>query len=304
MKTLSKDDVYEIILEKIIKGSFPIGEKLPACRTIAKGIGSNLSTVNRAIQKMAKEGIVISYARRGSFVANKILSTSDNKNNILENMQIVIRKAQNTGISEKNINKLFQISLQNTKINPKIAFAECNPFDLRRMSKIIENSTGIKVIPVLIDSVHKNWKDKWELIATPIFHISELRERITDPKGIIGLNFRPEMEILSKIAHIEKSTTVKVIAPTDRGIERMLSLVRQYFPGNILFAKSLFELGGSILDSEILISNRAAGISEKILAKIKNHIIIDWELDSESAEIFRKRIRTIYKNRSLINSKH
>ena len=226
------------------------------------------------------------------------------ENNILENMQIVIRKAQNTGISEKNINKLFQISLQNTKINPKIAFAECNPFDLRRMSKIIENSTGIKVIPVLIDSVHKNWKDKWELIATPIFHISELRERISDPKGIIGLNFRPEMEILSKIAHIKKSTTVKVIAPTDRGIERMLSLVRQYFPGNILFAKSLFELGGSILDSEILISNRAAGLSEKILAKIKNHIIIDWELDSESAEVFRKRIGTIYENRSLINSKH
>ena len=172
------------------------------------------------------------------------------------------------------------------------------------MSKIIENSTGIKVIPVLIDSVHKNWKDKWELIATPIFHISELRERISDPKGIIGLNFRPEMEILSKIAHIKKSTTVKVIAPTDRGIERMLSLVRQYFPGNILFAKSLFELGGSILDSEILISNRAAGLSEKILAKIKNHIIIDWELDSESAEVFRKRIGTIYENRSLINSKH
>ena len=84
----------------------------------------------------------------------------------------------------------------------------------------------------------------------------------------------------------------------------MLSLVRQYFPGNILFAKSLFELGGSILDSEILISNRAAGLSEIILAKIKNHIIIDWELDSESAEVFRKRIGTIYENRSLINSKH
>ena len=45
------------ILEKIIKGSFPIGEKLPACRTIAKGIGSNLSTVNRAIQKMAEKNV-------------------------------------------------------------------------------------------------------------------------------------------------------------------------------------------------------------------------------------------------------
>ena len=107
LRALSKDDVYEIILEKIKIGLFPIGGKLPPCRTIAKEIKSNLSTVNRAIQKMAKEGIVISYARRGSFVANKILSTSDNKNNILENMQIVIRKAQNTGISEKNINKLF-----------------------------------------------------------------------------------------------------------------------------------------------------------------------------------------------------
>ena len=304
LRALSKDDVYEIILEKIKIGLFPIGEKLPPCRTIAKEIKSNLSTVNRAIQKLAEEGIVRSEARRGSFVANKNFSTFDNQNKLSENMEFVIRNAQNAGFSEGKIKKLFQVSLQKMKFNPKVAFAECNPIDLRRMSKIVENSTGIEVMPVLIDNVNKNWKETWDLIATPIFHISEISERIKNSEGIIGLNFIPKMEVLNQIAHLDKSTTVKVIAPTDRGIERMLSLVRQYFPGKILSAKNFGGRDLSILDSEIIITNRAAGLCEETLAKIKNYIIVDWELDSESAESFRTRIKKNIKSRSLKNLKY
>ena len=303
LRALSKDDVYEIILEKIKIGLFPIGEKLPPCRTIAKEIKSNLSTVNRAIQKLAEEGIVRSEARRGSFVANKNFSTFDNHNKLSENMEFVIRNAQNAGFSEGKIKKLFQVSLQKMNFNPKVAFAECNPIDLRRMSKIVENSTGIEVMPVLIDNVNKNWKETWDLIATPIFHISEISERIKNSEGIIGLNFIPKMEVLNQIAHLDKSTTVKVIAPTDRGIERMLSLVRQYFPGKILSAKNFGGRELSILDSEIIITNRAAGLSEETLAKIKNYIIVDWELDSESPESFRTRIKKNIKSRSYVKSK-
>jgi len=49
-KVLSKEDVYQIILERINNGSFTIGKKLPSCRTLAKEIQSNITTVNRAIQ--------------------------------------------------------------------------------------------------------------------------------------------------------------------------------------------------------------------------------------------------------------
>ena len=289
-KVLSKEDVYQIILERINNGSFTIGKKLPPCRTLAKEIQSNITTVNRAIQQLANEGIVRSEARKGSFITKKKFSNLQGKEKILEEFSSVIRKAQNAGFSEEKISNLFTLSLNNTKHLPKIAFAECNKFDLSRMTKIIENSTGIEVIPILIDDITEDQIKNLDLIATPIFHISEIIEKTGSSENIIGLNFIPKSEVLNKIALLEKSKTVTVIAPTDRGVERMLSLVKQYFPGEIVFIKE-FQDKKCFSDNDVVITNRAAALKEEDLKKINNLIMVDWELDYESAENFRLRIK-------------
>ena len=289
-KVLSKEDVYHIILERINNGSFTIGKKLPPCRTLAKEIRSNITTVNRAIQQLANEGIVRSEARKGSFIAKKKFSNIQGKEKFLEEFSLVIRKAQNAGFSEEKISDLFTLSLNNTKHLPKIAFAECNKFDLSRMTKIIENSTGIEVIPILIDDITEDQIKNLDLIATPIFHISEIIEKTGSSENIIGLNFIPKSEVLNKIALLEKSKTVTVIAPTDRGVERMLSLVKQYFPGEIVFIKE-FQEKKCFSDNDVVITNRAAALKEEDLKKINNLIMVDWDLDYESAENFRLRIK-------------
>ena len=289
-KVLSKEDVYQIILERINNGSFTIGKKLPPCRTLAKEIRSNITTVNRAIQQLANEGIVRSEARKGSFIAKKKFSNLQGKEKFLKEFSSVIRKAQNAGFSEEKISNLFTLSLNNTKHLPKIAFAECNKFDLSRMTKIIKNSTGIEVIPILIDDITEDQIKNFDLIATPIFHISEIIEKTGSSENIIGLNFIPKSEVLNKIALLEKSKTVTVIAPTDRGVERMLSLVKQYFPGEIVFIKE-FQDKKCFSDNDVVITNRAAALKEEDLKKINNLIMVDWDLDYESAENFRLRIK-------------
>jgi len=291
-KVLSKEDVYQIILERINNGSFTIGKKLPSCRTLAKEIQSNITTVNRAIQQLANEGIVRSEARKGSFIAKKI-SKIQGAEKILDEFESVIRNAQNAGFSEEKILNLFTLSLNNNKHLHKIAFAECNKFDLSRMTEIIENSTGIDVIPILIDDITKEQIKNWDLITTPIFHISEVIEKTGSSKNIIGLNFIPKSEVLNKIALLEKSKTVTVIAPTDRGVERMLSLVKQYFPGKIVFLKEFPGKRISFSDNDVVITNRAAALKKEDLKMLKNYIMVDWELDYESAENFRLRIKKI-----------
>ncbi len=291
-KVLSKEDVYQIILERINNGSFTIGKKLPSCRTLAKEIQSNITTVNRAIQQLANEGIVRSEARKGSFIAKKI-SKIQGAEKILDEFESVIRNAQNAGFSEEKILNLFTLSLNNNKHLHKIAFAECNKFDLSRMTEIIENSTGIDVIPILIDDITKEQIKNWDLITTPIFHLSEVIEKTGSSKNIIGLNFIPKSEVLNKIALLEKSKTVTVIAPTDRGVERMLSLVKQYFPGKIVSLKEFPGKRISFSDNDVVITNRAAALKKEDLKMLKNCIMVDWELDYESAENFRLRIKKI-----------
>ena len=273
-----------------------VGNKLPPCRTLAKEIQSNISTVNRAIQQLAEEGIVRSEERKGSFIAKKIFSNVQVKENIIEKFRSVIRNAQNEGLSHEKISELFNLSLNNTIQNPKIAFAECNKFDLSRMIKILNNSTGIEAIPILINDLIGDIIKKWDLISTPIFHISEVYEKTGSSEKIVGLNFIPKSEVLNKIALLDKSKTVTVIAPTDRGVERMLSLVRQYFPGKILSLKKFPRNNFSFTDNDVVITNSAAALKEEDLNQVKNTIMVDWELDSESAENFRLQIKKQFKS--------
>ena len=139
----------------------------------------------------------------------------------------------------------------------------------------------------------------WDLITTPIFHISEVIEKTGSSENIIGLNFIPKSEVLNKIALLGKSKTVTVIAPTDRGVERMLSLVKQYFPGKIVSLKEFQRERISFSDNDVVITNRAAALKEEDLKMIKNYIIVDWELDYESAENFRLKIKKIINEKQL-----
>ena len=126
--------------------------------------------------------------------------------------------------------------------------------------------------------------------------MSEVREKMGSSEKIIGLNFIPKSEVLNKIALLDKSKTVTVIAPTDRGVERMLSLVRQYFPGKILCQKKFPRNNFSFTDNDVVITNRAAALKEEDLNQVKNTIMVDWELDSESAENFRLQIKKQFKS--------
>jgi DNA-binding transcriptional regulator YhcF (GntR family) len=292
-KILTKNDVYQIILERINNGSFTIGTKLPPCRTLAKEIQSNITTVNRAIQQLANEGIIRSEARKGSFIAKKKFSNLQGVEKILDEFKSVIRNAHNAGFSEQKISSLFKSSLNDNEQLPKIAFAECNKFDLNRMTKIIENSTGVSIIPIFIDDITEDKIKNWDLIATPIFHISEVIEKTGSTKNILGLNFLPNSEVLNKIAQLEKTKTVTVIAPTDRGVERMLSLVKQYFPGDVVSLKDFKSAESSFSENDIIITNRAASLEDQDFKIINKVIIVDWELDYESAENFRLRIKKI-----------
>ena len=292
-KILTKNDVYQIILERINNGSFTIGTKLPPCRTLAKEIQSNISTVNRAIQQLANEGIIRSEARKGSFIAKKKFSNLQGVEKILDEFKSVIRNAHNAGFSEQKISSLFKSSLNDNEQLPKIAFAECNKFDLNRMTKIIENSTGVSIIPIFIDDITEDKIKNWDLIATPIFHISEVIEKTGSTKNILGLNFLPNSEVLNKIAQLEKTKTVTVIAPTDRGVERMLSLVKQYFPGDVVSLKDFKSAESSFSENDIVITNRAASLEDQDFKMMNKVIIVDWELDYESAENFRLRIKKI-----------
>jgi len=60
--------IAEAIREAILRGSLPVGDKLPAERTLASELGVDRMTVSRAYDNLAAEDLVVRQVGRGSFV--------------------------------------------------------------------------------------------------------------------------------------------------------------------------------------------------------------------------------------------
>ena len=71
---LSDEPLYEQIRRQVIAGiavrDLRPGDSLPSVRSLARDLGINLHTVNRAYAKLRDEGYVLLLGRRGAFVAD------------------------------------------------------------------------------------------------------------------------------------------------------------------------------------------------------------------------------------------
>jgi GntR family transcriptional regulator len=69
----SRKPIYEQICDKIKElialGDLKTGEQLPAVRALAKEIGINHNTIQKAFAQLEREGIIISITGKGSFVS-------------------------------------------------------------------------------------------------------------------------------------------------------------------------------------------------------------------------------------------
>ena len=65
------DQVYEIILDKIIAGQYPLGERLPSESVFAESLDVSRPIVREALARLRSDGIVSSRRGAGTFVTRK-----------------------------------------------------------------------------------------------------------------------------------------------------------------------------------------------------------------------------------------
>ena len=286
----SVDDIYLLVLERLSAGSFPLGSRLPSCRALADLFGSNPSTVSRALRRLSVDGLVRTEERRGTFVTATQPAQVDSESQIVEDLARVVSRAAAAGYDRSAIGRMFEQALTSATTTARVAFAECNAFDLARMARMVENATGVTVAPVLMDDLADDWTDRFDVVAVPLFHLADVAARSPGLDHVVELNFVPAAEVLRRIATLDVRRRVVVVLPTQRGIERISSLVRQYYAGRIET-----HMGGAddIPDLEVgdvLVTTHALGLPEDQLASLPEVIQVDWALDQHSARTFKLRV--------------
>ena len=286
----SVDDIYLQVLERLGSGSFPLGSRLPSCRALARDLGSNPSTVSRALRRLAANGLVRTEERRGTFVTATQPARVDSETQIVEDLTTVVSRASAAGYDRVLIGRMFEKALASATTSARVAFAECNAFDLDRMSRMVENATGVMVEPLLMDELAEDWTEKFDVVAVPLFHLADVASKSPGLNRVVELNFVPAAGVLRRIATLDPRRRVVVVLPTRRGIERISSLVRQYYAGPIDTylgsADDIPDLGVG----DVLVTTHALGLSDEQAASLEEVIQVDWALDQHSARTFKLRV--------------
>jgi len=288
-QTPGVDEVYTALLERIGAGVIAVGDKLPSCRVLADEFSSNPSTVNRAIRRLARHGLVRTEPRRGTFLVNAGAVPELGRDEVERMVRDAILAARRSGMGPARIRELFESALAvGARSTGVVAFVECNPEDLKRMSLLVENTTGVALKPMMLEELAPGWEDQIDVVAAPMFHLADMVEVSDDLNRVVELNFIPSAPVLRELSMLRQSAVVAVVAPTARGVERMRALVSQYYAGTLLtpnaYDKAAFD------DVDVIVYPVAMKLDDYQLQDVPRAIVIDWDLDPASAATFAGRV--------------
>lgn len=278
-KPMTVDEVYAVLTNRVRLGDFPVGSKLPSCRSLAQELGSNPSTVDRAIHQLAQEGVVRTAARRGTFVLSTELPSFSWLDRFTDDFAQLVARARGAGVTRTQLIAVIEAVLASEQREPLVSFYECNERDLNAMSSRVDELTGLTVERRLFPPDGSELGHDCDLLLTPYFHLADLKGRVADFARVLPVNVTAAPHVMLRLAMLDAKDKVLVVAPTNRGVERMSALVRQYFGGP--FDTLVFEPGTQLhSDFDVVVTPNATEGLEHIDAEL---IRIEWDVDSRVA---------------------
>jgi DNA-binding transcriptional regulator YhcF (GntR family) len=182
----------------ISTGALQMQEQLPPFKVLAKDLGINFQTVRQAYQQLANEGLAEIKHGEGTFITlqnlrnQKETSQQNSDENSVAQFTDEFRKLADKFLQNgldfaeaKNIaNKVFdEIECGNSL--PTVIFAECNQFQIKEISFLLEKELLIPVKPMLVEELSRKLPDligegKAINVVTTGFHVNEVRNSVRD----------------------------------------------------------------------------------------------------------------------------
>ena len=98
----------ELIKNEIISGKYQTGDKLPSVREFALEFQVNPNTVQKALQILEDEGLILTDRTNGKFVASNLKQIESHKNKLIkQEIDLFFEKMQALGLEISEIKELI-----------------------------------------------------------------------------------------------------------------------------------------------------------------------------------------------------
>lgn len=185
----------------ISTGTLAAHEQLPPVKVLAKTLKINFQTVRKAYQELENDGLLNIKHGEGTFISLTNLSSArraktlnPNGNSVQPNMQTefadaakkLIEQYLQQGLDFAEAKKIAEDSfteIERSRQTPLIIFAECNQFQIKQISGILEEELKIAVKPMRIENLEQEipvlMDDGRKInIVTTGFHVNEVRNAV------------------------------------------------------------------------------------------------------------------------------
>lgn len=187
------------IMYYISTGSLRANEQMPPVKILAKDLGINFQTVRKAYQELENDGLLDIKHGEGTFVsltnsamrAKKVSRKTNSKEvNIqtlfTESAKKLIEQYLGQGLDFTEAKEIVENSfaeIERSRQTPLIIFAECNQFQIKQISEILEQELKLAVKPMRIENLEKEISPLMENgrkinIVTTGFHVNEVRNAV------------------------------------------------------------------------------------------------------------------------------
>lgn len=199
----------------ISTGSMTAKEQLPPVKVLAKTLGINFLTVRKAYQELENEGLAEIKHGEGTFISlsnlrKAVFDGPGQKTDRLDLSQkfalefrSLVDEFSRQGVEIDEVKeltqKVFGEMLRDSSF-PTIIFAECNQFQIKEISLLLEKELQIEVKPMLISDLESKLSNliqegKEINVITTGFHVNEVRNSVGELPvqiDVLITNLNPE----------------------------------------------------------------------------------------------------------------
>jgi DNA-binding transcriptional regulator YhcF (GntR family) len=283
--SLTARDVQEAVEERISKGLYALGHRLPPLRSIAAELGTSPSTVSRAVQEMIRDGWLEVQERQFVRVRSQLPHKSARHAEVQRAIQSIAHKWKLWGGEEQELlGDIREIVAEVFDTEGQFLFTECNNNDLNylgeQLAAELPNLSMGRCLIADLDASHL--RQNKSVILVPYYHYAEVKEIVGQDVSIVPVHTSPSAETLDELLTVAAGSKVLVVGHNKRSVTRLSGIVRDYVDAKIdaILEDETDKLAKLAPQADIVFAVWSVAEAAAAVRGVKRVIVVRFALDT------------------------
>jgi DNA-binding transcriptional regulator YhcF (GntR family) len=290
-------ELERLIEQRIRRGEYPPGARLPTVRELALSIGINKNTVVRAYQALERKGYLELIRGRGAFVSERRRG-GDLAALPWAGVDTLIDTARQGGVGHERLLEALRRRVDRAyhPAAQRAAFIECNTQDIETLGGELGAAVGRSFEGVLLADVAARADElveQFDLVVTTFYHLGEVNTLLgaRGEQSLIGVHAAPSYDTLLKIARLHVPV-IGLVCDLPNTVENLSYIIKTYQPAATILTMLIGDerLPGMLAKADAIVVTRSCFDRLMGMQPLAPVIPVSFTIEQQSIDFVRSRV--------------